>query len=261
MTYLIFQSNPWLLPALMLVVLGLSIEIPYRCGPLLARYIPKNTDPFNAIQAGILTLSAFVLALSFNQASARFDTRRALVVKEADAIGTAWLRANQLGSIESRRFRKILTDYTATRLRAYETPGNPVLYKETIDRGDKDQNGLWAIASSALRAHQSNLGISLLVQSTNDMIDTWLEQLQALTGHVPTAVIVLTLMLVILGTLSLGMRFAIDESRPAVLSAIYVVAYVLVINMMVDYDRPNTGFVRVSVTPLRLQLQSMQRSP
>jgi hypothetical protein len=120
--------------------------------------------------------------------------------------------------------------------------------------------GFGRLRPHALRANQSNLGISLLMQSTNDMIDTCLEQLQALTDHVPTAVIVLTLMLVILGTLSLGLRFAIDESRLAVLSAIYVVAYVLV-NMMVDYDRPNTGFVRVSVTPLRLQLQSMQRSP
>jgi hypothetical protein len=30
--------------------------------------------------------------------------------------------------------------------------------------------------------------------------------------------------------------------------------------MMVDYDRPNTGFVSVTLTPLKLQLESMQRS-
>jgi hypothetical protein len=260
MTQFIFQSNPWLLPALMLVILGLSIEVPYRLGPLLARYIPK-TDPFYTVQAGILTLSAFVLALSFNQASERFETRRELVVKEANAIGTTWLRAHQLEPGESKRFRQVLTVYTAARLQAYETPRDPALYKETIDRSDKDQRALWAIASSALRAHPANLGLSLLMQSTNDTIDVSLEQLQALTSHVPTAVVVLTLLLVILGTLSLGLRFAIDESRPVILSAIYVVAYVLVISMMIDYDRPNTGFVRVSVTSLKVQLQSMQRSP
>lgn len=260
MTQLIFQSNPWLLPTLMLFALGLSIEVPYRFGPLLARYRPK-TDPFNAVQAGILTLSAFVLALSFNQASARFDTRRALVIKEANAIGTTWLRASQLRPTESKRFRQILTDYAAARLQAYKTSGNPTLYSAALDRSKKDQVKLWTIASSALDEQQANLGLSLLMQSTNEMIDVSLEQYQALTGHVPTAVIVLTLVLVILGTLSLGLRFAIDESRPAVLSAIYVIAYVVVINMMVDYDRPNTGFVRVSSTPLKLQLQSMQRSP
>jgi hypothetical protein len=71
----------------MLAVLALSIEVPYRFGRLLARYTPK-TDPFNTVQAGLLTLAALVLALSFNQASARFDTRRAVVIKEANAIGT-----------------------------------------------------------------------------------------------------------------------------------------------------------------------------
>jgi len=114
--------------------------------------------------------------------------------------------------------------------------------------------------SSSLHAHQSTLGISLLMQSLNDTIDLSSEQLQALTSHVPTAVLVLTLALVTLGTLSLGLRFAMDQSRPAILSAIYVIAYVLVINMMVDYDRPNTGFVSVTLTPLKLQLESMQRS-
>ena len=68
----------------------------------------------------------------------------------------------------------------------------------------------------------------------------------------------LTLALVTLGTLSLGLRFAMSQSRPVILSALYVIAYVLVINMMVDYDRPNTGFVTVSLTPLKLQLESMQ---
>lgn len=258
MTQLIFQSNPWLLPGLMLVVLGLSIEVPYRFGLSLARYMPK-ADPFNAVQAGLLTLAAFVLALSFNQASGRFDTRRALVVTEANAIGTTWLRADQLESTQSKRFRRILTDYTAARLRAYETARDPELYRKTIDQSNKDQSELWTIVSSSLHAHQSNLGISLLMQSLNDTIDLSLEQLQALTSHVPTAVVVLTLALVTLGTLSLGLRFAMDQSRPAILSAIYVIAYVLVINMMVDYDRPNTGFVNVSLTPLKLQLESMQR--
>jgi hypothetical protein len=257
MTQLIFQSNPWLLPTLMFVVLGLSIELPYRFGRSLARYMPK-ADPFNVIQTALLTLAAFVLALSFNQASARFDTRRALVISEANAIGTTWLRADQLESGQSKRFRRILTDYTAARLRAYETPRDPELYRNTIDQSNRDQAELWTIVSSSLRAHETTFGISLLMQSLNDTIDLSLEQLQALTSHVPTAVLVLTLALVTLGTLSLGLRFAMSQSRPVILSALYVIAYVLVINMMVDYDRPNTGFVTVSLTPLKLQLESMQ---
>jgi hypothetical protein len=108
-TDLLYQSNPWILPAVMLVVLGLAIELPYRLRAAVSLKNP-NLDPVNALQAGLLTLAAFVLGLSFSQASARFDGRRAIVIAEANAIGTAWLRADQLEPAESRRFRQILTD-------------------------------------------------------------------------------------------------------------------------------------------------------
>jgi hypothetical protein len=258
MTWLIFQSNPWLFPTLMLIVLALAIELPFRCGRPFNARITKQLDAFTVLQTGLFTLASFVLGLSFAQASARFDARSDLVVKEANAIGATWLRADQLPPVRALRFRQILTDYTSARLKAYETPRDEDLFAKTMVRSNRDQAAIWEIASSAVRAHPSDLGFSLLMQTLNDTIDVSAEQLQALTVHVPTVVVLLTLGLVALGAVSLGLRFAIDGARPPLLSAIYVVAYMFVIRMMIDYDRPQTGFVTVDLTPMRLQLQSMQ---
>ena len=118
---------------------------------------------------------------------------------------------------------------------------------------------MWAIASPALGARPSSLGLSLLVQSLNNTIDISPEQLQALTNHIPTPVVVLTVALITLGGLSLGIRFAANASRPVLLNAIYVVANVVVINMMIDYDRPQTGLVTINLNPIEVQLQTMQR--
>jgi hypothetical protein len=260
MTYLIFQSSPWLLPALILVVLVLAIELPYRLLPKLFSGAKANTDALNVLQAGLLTLSAFVLSLSFSQASARFDSRRALVVTEANAIGTTWLRADQLESTQSDQFRQILVDDAAARIVAYGEPNGSELYQQKIDQSDRDQDELWAIVSAALHAHPLSLGLAQLRQSLNDMIDVASQQRQTLASHVPTAIIALVLVLVTLGAFSLGIRFAVDGSRPLFMSATYVLAYVVVINMMIDYDRPNSGFVTVSLTPLTLQLHSMERA-
>ena len=128
MTDLLYGSNPWILPTLMLAVLGLAIELPYRFRGV-AALKKVNPDPINAVQAGLLTLSAFVLGLSFSQASARFDARRAIVVTEANAIGTAWLRADQLEPAESKRFRQILADDTAAGLTVYQSPYDPELMR------------------------------------------------------------------------------------------------------------------------------------
>jgi len=257
-TDLFFHANPWVLPIVMLVVLALSIELPYWSSRGMPISAAKRVDAFNIVQTGLLTLASFVLGLSFAQASSRYDARRELVVKEANAIGTTWLRANQLSVAERDRFRKILTSYTALRVNAYQTPNNQKLYDATLLESDKDQAEMWQIASSSLRANHTNLGLSLLMETLNDTIDVSAEQLQALTTHVPTAVITLTLVLVTLGALSLGLRFALDKARPAVLSAIYVAACVVVITMMIDYDRPQAGFVKVNLNPLIVQLHSME---
>lgn len=257
MTYLLYEASPWVLPALMLVVMGLAIEVPYRLRVHLAD-AKKQADPITAVQAGLVTLSAFVLGLSFSQASARFDTRRTIVINEANAIGTTWLRADQLDPAQARRFREVLTDDTAARLETYRTVSDPELDRRLTGRTDNDQSELWTIASSALHGHETNLGLSLLVQSLNETIDIIAQQRQALESHVPTAIIALTLSLVTLAALALGIRFALDGYRPLMLSSIYVVAYVIVISMMIDYDRPSTGFVTVSLTPLTSQLQAMQ---
>lgn len=91
------------------------------------------------------------------------------------------------------------------------------------------------------------------------MMEAITQEHYALESHVPTAIVVLTLCLVTLSALSLDLRFALSGSRPLILSLIYVVAYVIVIQMMIDYDRPNTGYVTVSLTPLTDQLQTMRR--
>lgn len=258
MSELIYQSNPWLLPIVMLVVLSLAIELPYRCAGALTGKMPSS-DAFKAVQAGLLTLASFVLGLSFSQASARFDSRRALVVAEANDIGTTWLRADQLGSAQAARFRDVLSRYTAARLKAYESPLDSDVYRQMMNESSQDQGKLWSIASSMLRTDRTNVGTSLLMQSLNDTIDVSAQQLQALTSHVPTPIVLLTLVLVTLGALSLGLRFALDRSRPVALSAIYVGALLVVISMMIDYDRPQTGFVKVSLAPLQRQLQSMRQ--
>jgi hypothetical protein len=259
MTYFIYQSDPWLFVTVIALALALAIELPYRLFKRMLSSSKERADPFNALQAGILTLSAFVLSLSFSQGQARFDSRRVLVTTEASAIGTTWLRADELEQAQSKTFRHILVDYTTARIAALGAPINSDAQRQMIERSDRDRNELWNIVATTLRLHPAP-GITLLMQSLNDMIDAAQRQSQAMASKVPTQVVALTLVLVTLGALSLGVRFAFAGARPVVMSAIYVAAYVVVISMMVDYDRYDSGPIKISLTPLTTQLQSMERS-
>ncbi len=257
MTWLIFESSPWLLPVLFFIVLTLLIEVPFRLRGLLSKSSTVKTGDWDVVQVALFTLASFVLGLSFAQASGRYDTRRELVVKEANAIGTTWLRADQLDRGEEKRFRSVLTDYTAERLKAYGSTDRSI-HERAIELSDVYQSELWQISSSALAAHPTALGLSLLMQTLNDTIDVSAEQLQALTAHVPTAIVTLMLALSALAMLAAGLRFARDGTRPLVLSMVLVAASVIVVSMAIDYDRPQTGFITISLTPMQRQLDSMR---
>ena len=66
-----------------------------------------------------------MLGLTYAQAQGRYDARRALVVKEANAIGTTWLRADQLAPHDTLTFRRLLTEYTRERLGRILARGKP----------------------------------------------------------------------------------------------------------------------------------------
>lgn len=258
MSYLLFSASPWLLPLVLVVVLGLAIELPAIWGKGLASKLPISDSIWNVIQGGVLTLVAFMLGISFAQSQDRFDSRRQLVVTEANAIGTTWLRADQLPEGEKKAFRALLTDYTKTRLQLYRGTLTPDQLDQGLAKSDADQGRLWATASGMLREQPQNIGRSLLMSSLNDTIDVSAEQRQALTHHVPVAIDTLTLLLVILGAILIGLGFARAGATLSILGGAYIIASVMVITMMVDLDRPQKGFVRVNLDPLVVQLRSMQ---
>src|SRR4029450_9243014 len=103
-----------LLMAILLLVL-LSIEGGYRLGQYRRRRSEEEKEaPVGAMGGATLGLLAFILAFTFGLAAARFDTRRQVLLDEANAIGTTYLRA---GMLPDRRdgIQALLREYVDTR--------------------------------------------------------------------------------------------------------------------------------------------------
>jgi hypothetical protein len=75
----------------------LAIELGYQLGRIWQRrsHVEKE-GPVGALSGATLGLLAFLLAFIIGMAMTRFDARRLLVVDEANAIGTTFLRAGFL---------------------------------------------------------------------------------------------------------------------------------------------------------------------
>lgn len=104
----------------------ITIEIGFRLGFWWqTRTADEKEGPTSMIVGSLLALMGFLLAITMGMASDRFDTRRHLVLAEANAIGTVYLRAGYLAEPGSSEIRDLLRAYTSQRNRFIERDDRP----------------------------------------------------------------------------------------------------------------------------------------
>ena len=91
-----FRLDSW---ELALIIFGVVSGVTVVClvvGVYLRRHSETLRESFGALQAALLGLVALILAFGLTLAVGRYESRRAAVVDDANAIGTTYLRAQTL---------------------------------------------------------------------------------------------------------------------------------------------------------------------
>src|SRR6202030_2261662 len=150
---------------------------------------------------------ALILGFSFSFAAQRYEARRALVVTEADSLTTAYLRAGFLPVAQAAEFRRILIEYTQTRLKTYGAVSDAQAEHRFIEAGKALQERLWAIASRAALHDPRNPFLVDLTRSVIETMDLAEQQAAALNNHVPRAIIGIDILCTTFGAFLLGLTF------------------------------------------------------
>jgi hypothetical protein len=194
----------------------------------------------------ILALLAFLLAVTMGMASDRFDARRSLVLAEANAIGTAYLRAGYLPEAASSEARELLRQYVP--LRIVVTDGNDL--QADIDQSNAILTKLWTVTEGVARTNGSDV-VALFVDSVNNTIDLHESRVTAgIYSRVPETVLLLLVTGAALSLSMVGYSAGLTGRRSLLSAVVLVVALGAVIMIVVDLDRPREGFIQVSQQPL-----------
>jgi hypothetical protein len=246
-----------LLPAAIAVFFVVT-EVGFRLG-LHYRY---GTDEaaqahVGALQASLLGLVALLFGFTFAMAVARFDTYKTLVVKEANAIGTTYLRSQFLSPPQRQQLASLLRDYVAARVQFYDAGMDEVRIEAANISAFRLQQQMWRIATEAATQDPRSIPVGLLIQSLNDTINLSEERRAALANHVPDAVVYLLLAVSLSALAFVGYDWGLVGRRHASIPLL-VVLTALVIVTILDIDRPRGGLIPASQeSMLRLQ-KSMQ---
>ena len=242
--------------AILLLVL-LSVEGGYRLGQYRrSRSEEEKEAPVGAMVGATLGLLAFLLAFTFGLAAARFETRRQVLLDEANAIGTTYLRA---GMLPERRddIRTLLRDYVDVRLEAVRS-GNVT---EGIRRSEHLQEQLWTQAVALGETHPTSIVVGLFVQALNEVIDLHAKRVTAgLRNRIPGVIWAALFAVTVLSLAAMGYHAGLSRTSRSLAELAVAFTFSVVIGLIADLDRPQEGVLKVSQQALIDLRQSMQVS-
>ncbi len=212
--------------------------------------------PLASLVGAMLGLLAFLLAFTFGMTAARFDARKELVLEEANAIGTTYLRAGLVPETQGLEIRRLLRKYVEIRLSA--TPEN---LPQSLSESEAIHGQLWSQIKSLVQEDMDSELRSLLIASLNEVIDLHQSrQTVALEYRIPGSIWLGTYLLAMLSLLAVGYQVGMSGFRRLWGTPVLAAAFAVVITMVADIDRPGEGLIRVSQQPIADVQKMMLRS-
>jgi hypothetical protein len=198
--------------------------------------------PVGEMVAATLGLFAFILAFTFGLAATRFDTKRQLVLDEANAIGTTYLRAEMLPE-RSAEIRALLRDYVDVRIEAVK-PGK---LEEGIRRSENLQNRLWQQTVPIAANNPNSIIVGLFVQSLNEVIDLHAKRLTAgARNRIPFVIWAALYGISFLAFAAMGYHSGMTGTTRSVVIITVAFTFSVVIALIADLDRSHEGVLVVS---------------
>jgi len=245
----------WGVFAAVLLLVLLSVEAGYRLGQYRRRQPERELEaPVGAMVGATLGLLAFMLAFTFGSAAERFDSRKQVLLDEANAIGTAYLRAGMLPD-RRQEIRDLLREYVDTRLQAVQS--NRVA--EGIRRSEKLQDELWAHAIVLGERNPASIVVGLFVESLNEVIDIHTKRVTvAVRNRIPGAIWLALLAVAVIAFAAMGYHVGLSGTSRSLAQVAVALTFSVVIELIADLDRPQEGTITVSQQALVDLRQSMQ---
>lgn len=232
----------------------------YRIGRLNAARREVSAEGVSVLVGAFLGLLTFVLALTLNFATSRFYDLRQGTLAEANAIGTAALRAKAVGGQEGDAIARELEEYARLRrdfvAALHEGPSlNSIDARTNVLQGE-----IWTEVTAIVRAQPTPVNASLM-NAVNEVFDTTTAERLLYDLHLPENIFWLMIVMALIGSGTVGYQMAIKGRDPLGLSVLLMLIWTLVTVDILDLGAPRLGGIRTSVSAYEWTLEAIRALP
>lgn len=233
-----------------LLCLGMagSVEAGYRVGKRRLSVYPEGKfEGAGVVESSVFGILGLILAFTFTGTLSRYEYRVRLILQEANAIGTAYLRLDLLPEDAQVKLRPLYREYVQSRVNVFEYYVNrqrsDAYFRESLQLQDQ----IWDIANASVLVDKNPGIITLVLSSTNDMIDIANERLQATRTHPPVIVYILLFALALASAFLVGQTMSMNQKRPVFYMFMFCVTISTITYVILDLENPRLGLIRIDL--------------
>jgi hypothetical protein len=207
----------------------------------------------------IMALLGLLLAFSFGSALSLLESRKTDIITEANALGTAFLRADYLSEPSRSELKAALYEYAQTRL--IPDTGGIVSREDAsafIDRSLAAQERLWPLTVAATADPLPPATATFFAGAVNDVLDAHQMRMRSISVPVTELSQVIVVVTALAALFLLGNRAGIAGRMLTWRTYIFAGLLFVVMMTVLDVQRASQGFIRVDQTALRATLADME---
>ncbi|QMW22619.1 bestrophin-like domain [Sandaracinobacteroides saxicola] len=244
------------------VLLFVGLMLAFGAGRLIVgRTADHDSDDEGFILSAALGLLALLIGFTFSLSLSRYEERRDLVRAEANAIGTATYRAYLMPRKFQETAIRLHLAYAEARLSIAAAGEDSAAIEAAEARADTIGRQIWRNVIAASEDIDSPAVDGTIIQINNDMLDLGTMRHTALSARLPVAVVGAVIVYALVTALLFGYCTGRSRQKHLFVSAIMFLLLTIAITLILDLDRPRTGFITISQMPLEeviAQLKTVQ---
>lgn len=255
----LYELPTWVTGAFFVVILLAALEAGYRIG-LRRRDLWKDADTGGGqvVLTSMFALLGLILAFTYAFTVSRHEARKQVVIAEANALGTAFLRAGLVAEPGRSELKKALLDYARTRTIAPGIELTDARIRELIQRSLQAQAKLWPATERIIQIKPPGPIEASLVAAINEVIDIHTTRMVAVYDRLPQVVLWMQLFIAVASLAVAGFNAGLSGRMSRWRMTALTLVLTAVIIVIIDFDMPQSGFIRVSHEALVTVIRDME---